>query len=166
MDRIKESEFSARLGQTVVVWMNGTPSFETIPCVAQVIGVGLNGRLDLFVIYTGPLQNKGGGRPWAHIHGVYPPDSEATAGQLEDSGTWMHLQDYWDAMDDLAKKKAEDDERERRKKANELAAKEKGNKPAPPPSPPPADPLLTTPAPLQPDPVVKSGGRKMQPAGE
>lgn len=162
MDRIKESKMRARLGQTVVMWMNGTPSLDTTPCVAQVIGVGLNGRLDLFVIYTGPLQNKGGGRPWGHIHGAYPTDAEATAGQLEDSGTWMHLEEYWNLLDEREMEKEEEAAAAAKKKAAELAAKDKGNKPAPAPSPPPIDP----PPPPQPETVVKSGGRKMQSVGE
>lgn len=148
---MQPTKYSARLGDHVAFWNRDLVDFEKKALVAVVIGVGLNGRLDLFAYYTGNAT--GGSRPYAHVMGAWPGDVEATKDQITDSGQWIPMKVYHAEMDRREKLKEEREERERQEK---LAEKEAANKPK---ETTPENPPVTTPT----DSEVKSGGRKIQP---
>lgn len=166
-DKVKQSNLTAKLGEHVAFWLAGMPDMERTPFVATVIGVQLNMRLNLFVIYTGPLE--GGGRATAHIGGAIPYDVDPTASQISETGTWMPMEEYHEKHAEfMERKQAETEARMKAEKAADRAAIEAKNKakgiPTPPvPSDPivsPADPVIQSPP--SPD-AVDRGGRKIQP---
>lgn len=170
-DKMRQTKLKAKLGDTVVFWLASMPSMEKIPFVSTVIGVGQNGYLDIFAIYTGPLN--GGGRAFGHIQGAVPYDIEPTQTQIVDAGTWMPLEEYHNEFEEFTKQKdAETVERMKSDKAADRAAKEAANKgkaipnstPAVPPTQQPTDPPADSPIQSTPSPDRnEKGGRKIQP---
>lgn len=164
---MKRSEFKARLGDHVAFWNRDLVDFDKKAIVAVVIGVGLEGRLDLFAYYTGNAT--GGSRPYAHVMGAWPGDIDAKKDQITDSGTWIPMKVYHAEMDRREKLAEEKDAKDR---ADALAAKEAANKPKEkteekpkektedkPPTPPTQPPA---PPPAPPESEAKPSGRKIQ----
>ena len=143
----KKTKYKARLGDHVAFWSRDLVDFEKKALVAVVIGVGLEGRLDLFAYYSPNAQ--GGSRPYAHVMGAWPGDIDATRDQIKDCGTWIPMEMYHAEMDLRERAKEEKDEKERLAK---LAEKEAANK-AP----------VTTQSTSQSESESKPSGRKIQP---
>lgn len=98
MADIQPTKFKALLGRPVIYFSRTKPNNSSTPSAALVAGIGLNGRLDLTVLYRS--NGEGGGRVCGAVPGALPGDVDCTSTQLANAGTWIPVE-MWDLWCDL-----------------------------------------------------------------